>query len=117
MLGGFVFLVLLAALVVFYWDEIHERFSKPGHEKLATTIVQLRAEMMKKPVSERSEDLALIKRLETQYAFLTGDTPQINIPKPKLQSVDKIESGKVISFSSEKKLRERVEVKMCVEED
>ncbi|ASV43967.1 hypothetical protein [Pseudoalteromonas phage KB12-38] len=87
-------LFTMAILHVVFADYLYKRFSRPPHEKLATKIVLLRIEMMKKPVMERQEDLKLIARLEAQYQFMIGEVT-VKRPIKGLEEVEK-EKAKVI---------------------
>jgi len=77
----YVFLCIYAIAVVHLVFEkvLYKKYSRPPYERLASEIVSRRMAMMKKPVSERHEDLKLISHLERQYSFLTGE---ITIKRP-----------------------------------
>jgi len=83
-------LFTIAALHVVFVDYLYTRFSRPPHEKLATKIMLLRMEMMKKPVMERQEDLKLIARLEAQYQFMIGE---VTVKRP-IKGLSEVEHEK-----------------------
>ena len=87
-------LFAMAIFHVIFVDSLYKKFSRPPHEKLATKIMLLRIEMMKKPVMSRQEDLKLIARLEAQYQFMIGE---VTIKRP-IKGLDEVkkETAEVI---------------------